>query len=103
MAYLLMTVFLVITVITIKDVDKTIKLKLSSSKEWETLPYIKTDPTTSSFSMTIMVISLSVTLFSIFYLREEKKKKEFNVITAMFVGRMITMIFSPQTLSIILG
>lgn len=82
---------------------KIIKAKLATEKEWDLLPYIKTDLITRTFIITIALISISVMIFSKFYLENEKKKKEFNMLTAIFVTSIFIIIASPNIVSIILG
>jgi NADH:ubiquinone oxidoreductase subunit 5 (subunit L)/multisubunit Na+/H+ antiporter MnhA subunit len=93
----------VLTISSILQTRKTLKMNLSSEKEWLMQIYFKIRESATPFLLTVATVSTAVTMFSIAYINEEKKKKEFNTIMALFIARIILIVLSPNATSIMLG
>jgi len=55
------------------------------------------------FRLTVLIISLSVYLFSCYYVDGIKGYRRFHAILLVFIGSILLLIFRPRIFSLILG
>lgn len=83
--------------------DMTLTVKLSSEDTINLDVHLKIDFMANRFGLTVILVTIVTVVFTISYIEEEVKKKEFITLVIMFVVRMFLIISSPNIVRIILG